>query len=168
MSNPQTLTQSACALLSRRYVLVPGSDLSGPTVHWVQTIFLAASVVAGVICVSDLLLSTARFVQSLRRKRPAERDVLGRRWLPVPELGFGMFAFCCPGLVTLGLTHQGDHLPTKQILLAALVFGYAGAVLSRVVRTPGPGGRRFRLRAGLLLGLPALFGLAFGLFGVAV
>lgn len=79
-----------------------------------------------------------------------------------------MFAFCCPGLVTLGLTHSDAGLPTKQILLAALVFGYAGAVLSRVVRTPGPGGRRFRLRAGLLLGLPAIFGLVFGLSGVAV
>lgn len=132
-----------------------------------QTIFGAgyqvALIVAALLCLSDLLLSTARFVQSIRKKRPAERDVLGRRWLPVPELGFGMFAFCCPGLVTLGLTHHADNLPTKQILLAALVFGYAGAVLSRVVRTPGPGGRRFRLRAGLLLGLPALFGLVFGL-----
>ena len=101
-----------------------------------QTIFGAgyqvALIVAALLCLSDLLLSTARFVQSVRKKRPAERDVLGRRWLP-------------------------------QILLAALVFGYAGAVLSRVVRTPGPGGRRFRLRAGLLLGLPALFGLVFGL-----
>lgn len=139
----------------------------------VQTIFGAgyqvALIVAAALCASDLLLSTARFVQTLRRKRTAEQDVLGRRWLPVPELGFGMFAFCCPGLVTLGLTHHNaDDLPTKEILLAALVFGYAGAVLSRVVRTPGPGGRRFRLRAGLLLGLPAVFGLVFGLSGVAV
>ena len=138
-----------------------------------QTIFGAgyqvALIVAALLCLSDLLLSTARFVQSLRRERPAERDVLGRRWLPVPELGFGMFAFCCPGLVTLGLTHHdADNLPTRQILLAALVFGYAGAVLSRVVRTPGPGGRRFKLRAGLLLGLPAVFGLVFGLSGIAV
>jgi hypothetical protein len=135
----------------------------------VQTIFRVALVVAAILCVSDLLLSTGRFVQSIRGKRPAERDVLGRRWLPVPELGFGMCAFCCTGLVTLGLTHpDADNLPTHQILLAALVFGYAGAVLSRVVRTPGPGGRRFRLRAALLLGLPALFGLVFGLSGVAV
>ena len=134
-----------------------------------QTIFHAALIVAAVLCLSDLLVSTARFAQSLRRKRPAERDVLGRRWLPIPELGFGMVAFCCPGLVTLGLTHHNaDNLPTRQILLAALVFGYAGAVLSRVVRTPGPGGRRFKLRAGLLLGLPALFGLVFGLSGIAV
>ena len=132
-----------------------------------QTIFHAALIIAAVLCLSDLIVSTARFIQSLRRKRPAERDVLGRRWLPVPELGFGMCAFCCPGLVTLGLTHHdADSLPTTQILLAALVFGYAGAVLSRIVRTPGPGGRRFRLRAGLLLGLPALFGLVFGLSGV--
>nr|WP_202892462.1 hypothetical protein [Kribbella shirazensis] len=116
-----------------------------------------------------MIVSTARFVQSLRHKRPAERDVLGRRWLPIPELGFGMCAFCCPGLVTLGLTHHdATNLPTRQILLAALVFGYAGAVLSRVVRTPGPGGRRFKLRAGLLLGLPAVFGLVFGLSGIAV
>jgi hypothetical protein len=134
----------------------------------VQTIFRAALLVAAILCVSDLLISTARFVQSVRGRRAAERDVLGRRWLPIPELGFGMFAFCCPGLVALGLTSNGEELPTKQILLAALVFGYAGAVLSRVVRTPGPGGRRFRLRAGLLLGLPALFGLVFGLSGVAV
>ncbi|MGZ0146982.1 hypothetical protein ACXJJ3_07905 [Kribbella sp. WER1] len=134
-----------------------------------QTIFHAALIVAGVLCLSDLIVSTARFVQSLRRKRPAEQDVLGRRWLPVPELGFGMVAFCCPGLVTLGLRHQdATDLPTVQILLAALVFGYAGAVLSRVVRTPGPGGRRFTLRAGLLLGLPAVFGLVFGLSGIAV
>ena len=134
-----------------------------------QTIFHAALIVAAVLCLSDLIVSTARFIQSLRRKRPAERDVLGRRWLPVPELGFGMCAFCCPGLVTLGLTHHdADNLPTRQILLAALVFGYAGAVLSRVVRTPGPGGRRFKLRAGLLLGLPAVFGLVFGLSGIAV
>jgi hypothetical protein len=137
----------------------------------VQTIFGAgyqvALIVAALLCLSDLLLSTARFVQSIRKKRPAERDVLGRRWLPIPELGFGMFAFCCPGLVTLGLTHENRALPTMQILLAALIFGYAGAVLSRVVRTPGPGGRRFRLRAGLLLGLPAIFGLVFGLSGVA-
>ncbi|TCO35468.1 hypothetical protein EV652_101348 [Kribbella steppae] len=138
-----------------------------------QTIFgagyHAALIVAAILCAADLLLSTARSVQSIRGWRPAERDVLGRRWLPVPELGFGMFAFCCTGLVTLGLTHHNaDDLPTKQILFAALVFGYAGAVLSRVVRTPGPGGRRFRLRAGLLLGLPALFGLVFGLSGVAV
>ncbi len=134
-----------------------------------QTIFRAALIVAMILCAADLLLSTARFAQSVRGRRPAERDVLGRRWLPVPELGFGMCAFCCTGLVTLGLTHHNaDDLPTKQILLAALVFGYAGAVLSRVVRTPGPGGRRFRLRAGLLLGLPALFGLVFGLSGVAV
>ena len=134
-----------------------------------QTIFHAALIVAAILCLSDLIVSTARFAQSLRRRRPAERDVLGRRWLPVPELGFGMVAFCCPGLVTLGLTHHNaDDLPTKQILLAALVFGYAGAVLSRVVRTPGPGGRRFRLRAGLLLGLPAVFGLVFGLSGIAV
>ncbi|TCO52187.1 hypothetical protein EV646_1011184 [Kribbella antiqua] len=131
-------------------------------------IFHAALLVAAILCVTDLLISTARFVQSIRGRRPAERDVLGRRWLPIPELGFGMFAFCCPGLLTLGLTNNGAQLPTKQILLAALVFGYAGAVLSRVVRTPGPGGRRFRLRAGLLLGLPALFGLVFGLSGVAV
>jgi hypothetical protein len=133
----------------------------------VQTIFHAALIVAAILCLSDLIVSTARFVQSLRRKRPAEKDVLGRRWLPIPELGFGMCAFCCPGLVTLGLTHHdADSLPTQQILLAALVFGYAGAVLSRIVRTPGPGGRRVRLRAGLLLGLPALFGLVFGLSGV--
>jgi hypothetical protein len=135
----------------------------------VQTIFHAALIVAAVLCLSDLIVSTARFVQSLRHRRPAERDVLGRRWLPIPELGFGMCAFCCPGLVTLGLRHQNAHdLPTVQILLAALVFGYAGAVLSRVVRTPGPGGRRFKLRAGLLLGLPAVFGLVFGLSGIAV
>ena len=134
-----------------------------------QTIFHTALIVAAVLCLSDLIVSTARFAQSLRRKRPAERDVLGRRWLPIPELGFGMVAFCCPGLVTLGLTHHNaDNLPTRQILLAALVFGYAGAVLSRVVRTPGPGGRRFKLRAGLLLGLPAVFGLVFGLSGIAV
>jgi len=133
----------------------------------VQTIFHVALVVAGLLCASDLLLSTARFVRSVQQKRPAELDVLGRRWLPIPELGFGMFAFCCPGLVTLGLTDDDGALPTKQILLAAFVFGYAGAVLSRVVRTPGPGGRRFRLRAGLLLGLPGLFGLVFGLSGVA-
>ena len=134
-----------------------------------QTIFHAALIVAAILCLSDLIVSTARFAQSLRRKRPAERDVLGRRWLPIPELGFGMCAFCCPGLVTLGLTHHNaDNLPTLQILLAALVFGYAGAVLSRVVRTPGPGGRRFKLRAGLLLGLPAVFGLVFGLSGIAV
>jgi hypothetical protein len=133
----------------------------------VQTIFQAALIVAGVLCASDLLLSTARFVRSVQARRPAELDVLGRRWLPIPELGFGMFAFCCPGLVTLGLTHENRALPTMQILLAALIFGYAGAVLSRVVRTPGPGGRRFRLRAGLLLGLPAIFGLVFGLSGVA-
>ena len=133
-----------------------------------ETIFRAALIVAAVLCLSDLIVSTARFVQSLRRKRPAERDVLGRRWLPVPELGFGMVAFCCPGLVALGLTHHdATNLPTRQILLAALVFGYAGAVLSRVVRTPGPGGRRFKLRAGLLLGLPAVFGLVFGLSGIA-
>jgi hypothetical protein len=135
----------------------------------VQTIFHAALIVAAILCLSDLIVSTARFAQSLRRKRPAERDVLGRRWLPIPELGFGMCAFCCPGLVALGLTHHNaDNLPTRQILLAALVFGYAGAVLSRVVRTPGPGGRRFKLRAGLLLGLPAVFGLVFGLSGIAV
>jgi hypothetical protein len=135
----------------------------------VQTIFHAALMVAAILCLSDLIVSTARFAQSLRRQRPAERDVLGRRWLPIPELGFGMVAFCCPGLVTLGLTHHdADNLPTRQILLAALVFGYAGAVLSRVVRTPGPGGRRFKLRAGLLLGLPAVFGLVFGLSGIAV
>jgi len=135
----------------------------------VQTIFDAALIVAAILCLSDLIVSTTRFVQSLRRKRPAERDILGRRWLPVPELGFGMVAFCCPGLVTLGLTHHNaDDLPTRQILLAALVFGYAGAVLSRVVRTPGPGGRRFKLRAGLLLGLPAVFGLVFGLSGIPV
>ena len=133
-----------------------------------QTIFQAALIVAAVLCASDLLLSTARFVRSVQARRPAELDVLGRRWLPIPELGFGMFAFCCPGLVTLGLTHENRALPTMQILLAALIFGYAGAVLSRVVRTPGPGGRRFRLRAGLLLGLPAIFGLVFGLSGVAV
>ncbi|MFI7066299.1 hypothetical protein ACIBL3_35255 [Kribbella sp. NPDC050124] len=134
-----------------------------------QTVFRAALIVAAILCASDLILGTARFAQSLRGRRPAERDVLGRRWLPVPELGFGMCAFCCTGLVTLGLTHpEADNLPTQQILLAALVFGYAGAVLSRVVRTPGPGGRRFRLRASLLLGLPALFGLVFGLSGVAV
>ena len=134
-----------------------------------QTIFDAALIVAAILCLSDLIVSTTRFVQSLRRKRPAERDILGRRWLPVPELGFGMVAFCCPGLVTLGLTHHNaDDLPTRQILLAALVFGYAGAVLSRVVRTPGPGGRRFKLRAGLLLGLPAVFGLVFGLSGIPV
>ena len=133
-----------------------------------QTIFRVALLVAAILCVSDLLLSTSRFVQSVRGRRPAEQDVLGRRWLPIPELGFCMFAFCCPGLVTLGLTNNGEQLPTGQILLAALVFGYAGAVLSRVVRTLGPGGRRFRLRAGLLLGLPALFGLVFGLSGVAV
>jgi hypothetical protein len=133
----------------------------------VQTIFQAALIVAAVLCASDLLLSTARFVRSVQARRPAELDVLGRRWLPIPELGFGMFAFCCPGLVTLGLTHENRALPTMQILLAALIFGYAGAVLSRVVRTPGPGGRRFRLRAGLLLGLPAIFGLVFGLSGVA-
>ncbi|MEU0089343.1 hypothetical protein [Kribbella sp. NPDC006257] len=132
-----------------------------------QTIFQAALIVAAVLCASDLLLSTARFVRSVQARRPAELDVLGRRWLPIPELGFGMFAFCCPGLVTLGLTHENRALPTMQILLAALIFGYAGAVLSRVVRTPGPGGRRFRLRAGLLLGLPAIFGLVFGLSGVA-
>lgn len=132
-----------------------------------QTIFQAALIVAGVLCASDLLLSTARFVRSIQDRRPAELDVLGRRWLPIPELGFGMFAFCCPGLVTLGLTHENRALPTMQILLAALIFGYAGAVLSRAVRTPGPGGRRFRLRAGLLLGLPAIFGLVFGLSGVA-
>ncbi|QNE21896.1 hypothetical protein F1D05_33260 [Kribbella qitaiheensis] len=132
-----------------------------------QTIFQAALIVAGVLCASDLLLSTARFVRSVQDRRPAELDVLGRRWLPIPELGFGMFAFCCPGLVTLGLTHENRALPTMRILLAALIFGYAGAVLSRVVRTPGPGGRRFRLRAGLLLGLPAIFGLVFGLSGVA-
>ncbi|TDU87266.1 hypothetical protein EV138_0784 [Kribbella voronezhensis] len=132
-----------------------------------QTIFQAALIVAAVLCVSDLLLSTARFIRSVQDRRPAELDVLGRRWLPIPELGFGMFAFCCPGLVTLGLTHENRALPTMQILLAALIFGYAGAVLSRVVRTPGPGGRRFRLRAGLLLGLPAIFGLVFGLSGVA-
>ncbi len=132
-----------------------------------QTIFHAALIVAAVLCASDLLLSTARFVRSVQARRPAELDVLGRRWLPIPELGFGMFAFCCPGLVTLGLTHENRALPTMQILLAALIFGYAGAVLSRVVRTPGPGGRRFRLRAGLLLGLPAIFGLVFGLSGVA-
>jgi hypothetical protein len=136
-------------------------------VQRVQTVFHAALIVAAILCISDLLLSTGRFVRSIQRKRPAELDVLGRRWLPIPELGFGMFAFCCPGLVTLGLTHEDATLPTKQILLAALVFGYAGAVLSRVVRTPGPGGRRFRLRAGLLLGLPAAFGLVFGLSGVA-
>jgi hypothetical protein len=134
----------------------------------VQTVFRAALIVAAILCAGDLILGTARFVQSIRGKRPAERDVLGRRWLPVPELGFGMCAFCCTGLVTLGLTHHDADLPTKQILLAALVFGYAGAVLSRVVRTPGPGGRRFRLRAGLLLGLPAVFGLLFALSGVAV
>jgi hypothetical protein len=133
----------------------------------VQTIFQAALIVAAVLCASDLLLSTARFIRSVQARRPAELDVLGRRWLPIPELGFGMFAFCCPGLVTLGLTHEDRALPTMQILLAALIFGYAGAVLSRVVRTPGPGGRRFRLRAGLLLGLPAIFGLVFGLSGVA-
>ncbi|MGW6277699.1 hypothetical protein [Kribbella sp. NPDC055071] len=134
-----------------------------------DTGYQAALFVAVILCVSDLLLSTTRFVQSLRRRRPAERDVLGRRWLPIPEIGFGMFAFCCPGLVALGLTHHNaDNLPTKQILFAAVVFGYAGAVLSRVVRTPGPGGRRFRLRAGLLLGLPAIFGLVFGLSGVAL
>lgn len=132
-----------------------------------QTIFHAALIVAGLLCASDLLLSTARYVRSIQQKRPAELDVLGRRWLPIPELGFGMFAFCCPGLVTLALTDADGTLPTKQILLAAFVFGYAGAVLSRVVRTPGPGGRRFRLRAGLLLGLPALFGLVFSLSGVA-
>jgi hypothetical protein len=135
----------------------------------VQTIFDGAMIVAAILCLSDLIVSTTRFVQSLWRTRPAERDVLGRRWLPVPELGFGMVAFCCPGLVTLGLTHHNaDTLPTRQILLAALVFGYAGAVLSRVVRTPGPGGRRFKLRAGLLLGLPAVFGLVFGLSGIPV
>ncbi|HEY0470992.1 MAG TPA: hypothetical protein VGD34_04985 [Kribbella sp.] len=132
-----------------------------------QTIFRAALIVAAVLCASDLLISTARFVRSVQSRRPAELDVLGRRWLPLPELGFGMFAFCCPGLVTLGLTHEGARLPTTQILLAALVFGYAGAVLSRMVRTPGAGGRRFRLRASLLLGLPAVFGLVFGLSGVA-
>ena len=133
-----------------------------------RTIFHVALVIAAILCASDLLLSTARFIRSIQRKRPVERDVLGRRWLPIPELGYGMFAFCCPGLVTLGLTNSDADLPTKQILLAALVFGYAGAVLSRVVRTPGPGGRRFRLRAGLLLGLPAAFGLMFGLSGIAV
>ena len=138
----------------------------------VRTIFeggyQVAWIAAAALCISDLLLGTARFVKSVRGKRPAERDVLGRRWLPVPELGFGMCAFCCPGLVTLGLTHHNAGVPTAQILLAALVFGYAGAVLSRIVRTPGAGGRRVRLRAGLLLGLPALFGLVFGLSGIAV
>ena len=135
----------------------------------VQMTFRVALIIAAILCLSDLLLSTARFVQSVRKRRPAERDVLGRRWLPLPEIGFGMCAFCFPGLITLGLTqHDAENLPTRQILLVAFVFGYAGAVLSRVVRTPGPGGRRFRLRAGLLLGLPAAFGLVFGLSGIAV
>jgi hypothetical protein len=133
----------------------------------VQPIFQVALIVAAALCASDLLFSTARLVRAIRSRRPAEFDALGRRWIPIPELGFGMFAFCLPGLVTLGLTDHADELAMGQILLAAAVFGYAGAVLSRAVRTPGPGGRRFRLRAGLLLGLPAVFGVVFGLSGIA-
>jgi hypothetical protein len=133
----------------------------------VQTIFQVALIGAAALCVSDLLFSTARLVRAIRTRRAAEFDALGRRWIPIPELGFGMFAFCFPGLVTLGLTDHEDQLAMGQVLLAAVVFGYAGAVLSRAVRTPGPGGRRFRLRAGLLLGLPAVFGVVFGLSGIA-
>ena len=131
-----------------------------------QPIYQVALIVAAALCASDLLFSTARLVRAIRTRRPAEFDALGRRWIPIPELGFGMFAFCFPGLATLGLTDHED-LAMGQILLAAAVFGYAGAVLSRAVRTPGPGGRRFRLRAGLLLGLPAVFGVVFGLSGIA-
>jgi hypothetical protein len=133
----------------------------------VQTTFQVALIVATALCVSDLLFSTARLVRAIRTRRAAEFDALGRRWIPVPELGFGMFAFCLPGLATLGLTDHEEQLAMGQVLLAAAVFGYAGAVLSRAVRTSGPGGRRFRLRAGLLLGLPAVFGVVFGLSGIA-
>jgi hypothetical protein len=132
----------------------------------VQTILQVALIVAAALCVSDLLFSTARLVRAIRTRRAAEFDALGRRWIPIPELGFGMFAFCFPGLVTLGFTDHEGQLAMGQVLLAAVVFGYAGAVLSRAVRTPGPGGRRFRLRAGLLLGLPAVFGVVFGLSGI--
>jgi hypothetical protein len=133
----------------------------------VQTIFQVALIGAAALCVSDLLFSTARLVRAIRTRRAAEFDALGRRWIPIPELGFGMFAFYFPGLATLGLTNHEEQLSMGQVLLAAALFGYAGAVLSRAVRTPGPGGRRFRLRAGLLLGLPAVFGVVFGLSGIA-
>ena len=69
--------------------------------------------------------------------------------------------------MTLGLTDHDGRLPMGQVLIAAAVFGYAGAVLSRVVRTPGAAGRRLRLRASLLLGLPAVFGVVFGLSGLS-
>lgn len=128
-----------------------------------QTAFRAALIVAAALCVSDVGFSIARLLRAIRTRRPAEFDALGRRWILIPELGFGMFAFCFTGLVTVGLTDQDGALPIGQVLLAAAVFGYAGAVLSRVVRTPGAAGRRFRLRAGLLLGLPAIFGVVFGL-----
>ena len=129
----------------------------------VQTVFRAALVVAALVCAGDLLLSFARFVRSVRTRRPVEFPALGRRWIPIPELGFGTFAFCFTGLMTLGLTDGDGAVPVDAVLLAAVLFGYAGAVLSRAVRTPGAAGRRFGLRVGLLLGLPAVFGLMFGL-----
>jgi len=129
----------------------------------VQTIFRIALIVATALCALDVGFSIARLVRAIRTRRPAEFDALGRRWILIPELGFGMFAFCFTGLVTLGLSDQERLPPIGRVLLAAVVFGYAGAVLSRMVRTPGAAGRRVRLRAGLLLGLPAFFGIVFGL-----
>lgn len=131
-----------------------------------QTIFRVALIVAAALCASDLLFSAARFVRAVRTRRPVEFEALGRRWIPIPELGFGTFAFCFTGLVTLGLTDHEGTVPMGSVLVAALLFGYAGAVLSRAIRTPGAAGRRFRLRAGLLLGLPAVFGVLFGLSGL--
>ena len=132
-----------------------------------QTIFQTALIGAAALCVSDLGFSIARLLHAIRTRRPAEFDALGRRWILIPELGFGMFAFCFTGLMTLGLTDHDGRLPMGQVLIAAAVFGYAGAVLSRVVRTPGAAGRRLRLRASLLLGLPAVFGVVFGLSGLS-
>lgn len=128
-------------------------------------IFQTALAIAAMICVWHLWQTIRTSARSWRSGQPTVvPDSLGRHWIPIPELGFGMFAFCFTGLVTLGLRADGETiLPMKQVLFAAIVFGYAGAALSRVVRTPGPGGRRVRLRAGLLLGLPALFGVVFGL-----
>ncbi|MFC0626096.1 hypothetical protein [Kribbella deserti] len=131
-------------------------------------IFQTALGLAAMICVWHLARTIKQSSHHRRTGQPvAVPDALGRRWVPIPELGFGMFAFCFTGLVTLGLRADGGTtLPMKQVLFAAVIFGYAGAALSRVVRTPGPAGRRVPLRAGLLLGLPALFGVVFGLSSV--
>ena len=129
-------------------------------------IFQTALGLAVMVCVWHLFRTLYQSARSRRLGRPPDLEALGRRWVPVPELGFGMFAFCFTGLVTLGLQDDGGLLPMKEVLFAAVAFGYAGAALSRVVRTPGAAGRRVRLRAGLLLGLPALFGVLFGLSGL--